>query len=515
MPNATLVGDRGYSVIGINNLTAWCNGTGNYSNITFYEYIIFENDVNIYQANTTSNYTANVSVNVYNVSFENTTINDEFILSCRAWEANVTTLPSNWSNSSTITINDWGFDDCSSYSTIALNFSLRHEDNGSYINGELDSSYSYYPVGNITPAKSYSKSDSGGSFYDFCIYPEWYSMQINYNVTADATGYSERTKDETAYTISNSTTNVIMYLLTTDEGVYLSFRTIGQNEDAITDVNAVMKLTDSGLIVDEDTTDSTGIVTFLAVQDTSYTFTFSKSGYTSQTAVISPQSEEIYNIIMSSGTADDFTIQSLSTGISYEFYPIQGPLMNNTNYTFTFNITSEYWNITTCNFYVKNGSEVVLDSVAGTFNNSQCDASILYNTNNWSQIISHGNITINNTVIDYKITYQMMDTYTEDFTLQYLIDDVTSFSRAGFNDNTRMLLAFIITFVIVGLASLKFGFVNPEPTILLFLSLVLFFSYAGWLTMNLATIPTAFLRQYIIFILMLLSGMGYIISRHQ
>ena len=513
MHNATLIGDRGYSIISINNLTGYCNGTGNYTNLTFYEYIIYENDVITVQANTTLNYTANVSVNIYNVSYINTTLADEFILSCRAWDS-TNLVSSNWSNSSTITIGDFGLDDCSSYSAKALNYSIRHEDNGTPVVGDLDAYFSYYTVGNTSDAKSYSKSESGSSSYDFCIYPEWHSLQVNYNVTADATSYSERSKTETGYTISNSTANIIMYLLPTEGGIYISFRTIDQNENAIIGATVVMKLTDSGAIVDEATTDGTGMATFIAVQDTSYTFTFSKSGYTSQSAIISPQSEEIYYIIMSSGTADDFTIHSLSTGISYDFYPETSPLLNNTNYTFTFNLTSEYWNITACTLYLKNDT-TVLTSSSGAWNTSNCDIAILYNTNNWSQIISHGTITINNTAIDYTRTYQIMNTYTADFTLQYLINDLNEFSRAGFNANTRLLLAFIIIFAITGIAAMKFGFINPEASILLLLSLVLFFSYAGWLTINLMTIPTAFLRQYMIFILMLLMGGGYIIWRHQ
>jgi hypothetical protein len=99
-------------------------------------------------------------------------------------------------------------------------------------------------------------------------------------------------------------------------------------------------------------------------------------------------------------------------------------------------------------------------------------------------------------------------------------DDVASFTDEGFNYQTKALLAFIIIFALVGYISYKWDAAR-EPTIIITLIIffVLAFSYIDWLNVPLASIPDinglpeGWLNQYIVFILTLLGGGSYIISK--
>ena len=128
------------------------------------------------------------------------------------------------------------------------------------------------------------------------------------------------------------------------------------------------------------------------------------------------------------------------------------------------------------------------------------------------------NGTFNNTVsVQYTVKYIFVGT----FSLKNFLDDISAFSSAGFNDFTRMLIAFVITFGVVGVvASSLVGIREPESLIVLAWSLVLFFSFIGWYTLNFNAIPeirglaTGWLKQYIIFLLFSLGASSYIIRRH-
>ncbi len=81
-----------------------------------------------------------------------------------------------------------------------------------------------------------------------------------------------------------------------------------------------------------------------------------------------------------------------------------------------------------------------------------------------------------------------------------------------YNDVSMAIVAIV---AILGFLSLEFSSLRePEALILMTWVLVLFFSYTGFFTLNLETIPTAWLRQYMIFVLVTLGGGSYIIRRH-
>ena len=76
-----------------------------------------------------------------------------------------------------------------------------------------------------------------------------------------------------------------------------------------------------------------------------------------------------------------------------------------------------------------------------------------------------------------------------------------------------MFIAFIVIFGIVGTAAYKFGVTEPEVLTILSWILVLGFSYLGWLTLGLDTIPGTWLQQYLILIAYTLGAGVYIIKK--
>lgn len=128
-------------------------------------------------------------------------------------------------------------------------------------------------------------------------------------------------------------------------------------------------------------------------------------------------------------------------------------------------------------------------------------------------------ISLNGNMFTQQYTYSITDWLPGEYSFKTVLDDMLAFSGAGFDWKARMLIAFLIIFGIVALAAKGFGAMqNPEPAIMLFLSLVLFFSFIGWLA-----IPTDMFNfpswgvlnpsNYVIFILTLLLGGAYLIQR--
>ena len=109
--------------------------------------------------------------------------------------------------------------------------------------------------------------------------------------------------------------------------------------------------------------------------------------------------------------------------------------------------------------------------------------------------------------------YMVSTKYVGDFSLKSFLDDLKLFGGAGFNDFTRMFIAFIIIFMILAMVSYNMGVIDPEVTIGLLIMLTWFFSYLGWMTISFDSITTEWLKQYIIAILITLGGGAFMMKR--
>ena len=400
------------------------------------------------------------------------------------------------------------------HSTIStLNISFRDEGNSSYILTDIDSTFNYtIDLYNYT---AYELDTTGVVNLSICIYPSWGKFTTDYSIFYSAEpSYPER-RYTTSEVLDSSTLVKTLYLLYAGEGIYVRFKTVDEYDSTL--VGTTIDMATGGSTIEQQTTDDSGLATFWVDPDTDYIFTFTKTGYETQTKSLRPTTSEIYSVVMPSEGED--INKSTTAGVSYNFLPDNIVLGNNTEYEFAFNLTSYYWDITSCTLYLKNSSDDLLASSSASYNTSECNIAITLDTINYTQIVSEAIWIQNSSVsITYKRTYAVIDTYKGEFSLMNFIDDLTAFTQAGFNARTRMIIAFIIIFAVVALVSKYMSVANPEAMVILTMVLVLFFSYIGWLTYNNPNIPTIYgfdIKQYAIFIIIFLLGSSYIIWRHQ
>jgi len=394
-----------------------------------------------------------------------------------------------------------------------INFTIYNEVSNTVISGNIDGTFNYLE-GTV------DFDVEGETNFSLAIYPEGATTSGNYTIYYSAAGHPERRYNEPLAVYSNNTQIVKLYLLNTSLGGYATFRIQDIYQNPLTEVTGKMeKVIDGSLVtVEQQSSDGSGLMTFFVNPDDDYTFTFSKTGYTSYSATIRPITTEIYTITLEQEGAE--VIPPYSAEVKYFFTPTNTVLNNGTKYNFTFNLTSEYWDIEDCTLYIKNTTNT-LNSSSDSFTNNNCLITIEYDVGKQTTIISEAKYTLNSIVNTVSIQYTVQYTYKGEFSLMNFIDDIKAFSSAGFDDFTRSIIVFIVIFGIVAYASSQMaGLREPETLIILAWALVMVFSYLGLLTLSYASIPDIaplgreWLQQYIISILFSLGAGSYIIRRH-
>ena len=407
---------------------------------------------------------------------------------------------------------NWGLDNCTLFSTPAINFTIKDEMNSSYVNADITGTFNYSI--NKIKYRQFSLSLTNRNNFSICIAPTNGTIYSAYTVYYESPSYNyiQRRRYDADSILTNSTISIPLYLLSLADGIYVRFRVVDTYKNPIEGVSVAMKRTigTSYVTIESTNTDDSGMATLFTNPDETYDFVFTKTGYKSQTNSLRATTSEIYTVTLEKSTAED--ISSYSRGISFVFYPIGQVLINNTAYDFVFNLTSSYWGITNCTGWIR-FNDTILSEQKGTYTSSKCGISINYNTGNYSTILWEVTYELNGTAnITVGPYYGVKYTYTGQFSLKNFFDDISSFAGAGFNDFTRMIIAFIVIFAVLSIVASQ-GVREPEPLIILFWGLVVVFSYLGWFTVDYATIPTAFLKKYILAVLVSLGGGAFIWMR--
>jgi len=130
----------------------------------------------------------------------------------------------------TQTIYNIDMDDCSTYSIVALNFSLIEESNNASIAGDMDFTFSLVQEG-ITIA--YSKSVTGVNSTAFCIPTDEISFTAQLQSEYSATGYDAHTYFAYNLAITNTSQDIVYYL--TNGTSIVEFTVLDQNGDEVED----------------------------------------------------------------------------------------------------------------------------------------------------------------------------------------------------------------------------------------------------------------------------------------
>ena len=188
----------------------------------------------------------NISVDPYNLT-------DSFfyrinITTPSISDSNSSLIPFNWSYNligavtkynETKTINqnvsNLGFDDCSSYSTIAFNFSLINETDNSSLSGNMDFTFQIFKNDERI---NYSKTSTGVSSQAFCIFPSYVNMTTQTHIEFNSAGFDPHTYFQYNATISNVTQNIPLYL--TEGTALVTFTILDEQSNRLN--NAYIKI---------------------------------------------------------------------------------------------------------------------------------------------------------------------------------------------------------------------------------------------------------------------------------
>lgn len=410
-------------------------------------------------------------------------------------------------------------DNCSVLPVRAINFSIRDENSGSLIataNVSGTVNHTSYPANSTSTYSSYSLETLNANNFSLCI-PVSFSSQVDYDfVYSSLTGsavYPQRRFQLLDDVLTNITFTRDLYLTDTSFGGYWRISVLNQYQEAISgaELQIYTNVNGESELVEVETSDSTGTAIFFININHDYILVVSKTGYTSLTATVRPVTTEIYTVTLSQGNVLN---TSIFTGITYLFTPQVSSVDNGTTYSFTFSVNDTRGRLTSCGLSILNNVSSQA-FVNGTLTSTVCSATKSTNTGTNTTLISVGSYTIDGIELNATKIYSI-DYPEGEFSFKTLIDDISNFSDAGFSDSTRALIAFIIILSLTAAASTKFGSLsNPEPLILFVWALTAFFTFVGWLTLNLPYMPDYLgLPKWWIFFLVSIMSMSYVLWRH-
>jgi len=370
-----------------------------------------------------------------------------------------------------------------------INFTFKDEESSNYINASTDlATWTYYlGGGSVTKTYIFTNTSENPS-YAYCFDPP--DKTLSYSVTYQYSGgsYPQRYYTKSG-TLTNSTTNTVLYLLGSSDGIYSSFQIVTTNGNPISGATVQVERQFSGVwtLVGEGTTDSSGLATFWLNPNYDHKATVTKSGYVGTTETIRP-TQSIYTIVLSGGTGNETYFSGLE-GIYFTRSPLSGILSPGT-YDFTFNVTADNGDMVNCKFELTNSSGYTLDSTS-TACTSNAFLSITYTLNAGDNIYGKYYVDMGDgyILLEGDGNWKSLDAnITRKYTLRNFFERLSDPTIWADNaeeeikyEYTKFVAFFLIMAIILGFANYKTGFDNANPGITLFgLPFLIFFvSLAG------------------------------------
>ncbi len=415
---------------------------------------------------------------------------------------------------------NFDFGPCSAtLTTPTINFSILDELNLSPVRANMVSVVTFWLNNRaVNRTKTFTQNLDTVN-YTFCAFPNNITLNLNHVTDVSSTTYQQRQTIETDLLITNVTTQKTIYLLELTAGIFARLRTTDQFENVITGVAVLQQkdITGTGVFVTigNQVGDDSGVVTFFVNPDDTYRYTFTKTGFAIQIVSLRITSTDIFNVIM---TAEGTGVDSPpGTGVNFLFGPSNTVIANGTNITFSFNYSSSFFDITDCTLFIFNATQQVQYINSSTsFTTRSCNISININTRTNTTFVVKAIVNQNGTQnITYRRVYSIRDLSVGQFSLQNLIDDIRALNVAGFNNFTRMIIAFLLIFALTASASKFTGLADPDGVIIFIWTMVGFFSFLGFFILDYPGMPDFLgLQQYMIFYMTTLLGTGFIFWRN-
>lgn len=350
----------------------------------------------------------------------------------------------------------------STYSTTFLNISFKDEEDLSIINASIPTSTFEYWLGDGTVKKTYNLINNTDNFnYEFCATP---NQTFNFNSLIQykqGSTYPQRIFSQDGGTLTNSTTDLTLYLLSVSDGLFVTFQVFGGQSNALegVSVSGTRVLDGSDQLVAQGTTDAAGTVTFWINPDFLHTLTFIKTGVETVIESIFP-TQTLYTINM--GQAGGILQPDNSEGITQNTFPAGSYIDSNTFYTFTYVIDSSVLTLTEYGFelFYNNGTSIY-SSTGSTSTGGTLDKS--FNVSDESRITMDYYYIVNDTRKN-GTTYWLV--YTPgDFSIYHLFNRVDTYISADMlgvlgDDNgyfTKAMFSILLLILVTGTLSLRYG----------------------------------------------------------
>lgn len=371
------------------------------------------------------------------------------------------------------------------YTNPFLNITFKDENSLANINASIPTSTFTYWTASLSSTTNQTltfSDNTDNNYYTFCS-----NVNDTINVLSElqyrrVSDYPQRIWQPSTQQYNNTLTTQVLYLLSTTDGIFVTYQVLDTSESPIEDVNVVSTRVVSGdtIQVGAGTTDSAGTVTFWMNPDFEHTTTFTKTGFDDFVFTHFP-TQASYTITLGGEitTEDDF-----SQGITQTIRPSSDFLYRNQLYNFNYTINSTYWNLTSFQFTLtyangtQIGSNTSSTSIGGliSFNNvnvsnsSTISMNYLYNIDN--------NDSTQRTGVRVWITQTSEGT---EFSIWQLIQDSNTYISAGFfgfDNFGKTLLSFVIIVLMVGGLSQRYG-IASEGAIMGILFGIVFFLDVG------------------------------------
>lgn len=303
------------------------------------------------------------------------------------------------------------------------------------INATISSTWIYY-IGEGTVNKTYSFTNTTeNQKYSFCFSPSSLGVTVLGTIAYANSESTQRIRTINGDTLTNTTTQYILYLLPSTLGIFTRYQTVNAAGGVISGVFAQVSKSIGGTptIIASGFTDSSGLIAFFLNPDDTYDYSFSKSGFTTVSFSLIPNSLDTYVITMGGGTTGITNGTQISQNLSYVFLPSNLTLQNGTNYTFSFNVSSSRA-LTFSSFNITNSSGGQLGFTSGS---GVGILSLNVNTGNDTFIYGYGTIGEGTERFTIVHLWQINKDFIGDYSIQRQLG---LFSQYNFSAFTRILL---------------------------------------------------------------------------
>lgn len=364
---------------------------------------------------------------------------------------------------------------CIAGSSSYLNLTFANENNLSVLNSINDASTINYWLGGGTIYKTLTTSNSSlNSFYSFCLQPQNQTLKTNITFQYSGSGYPTRTFVRNLWSLTNSTTNQALYLLTSSEGIYVTFQVVNSADQLLSGVIANITRSISGVvsIVGAGTTGLDGVVTYWLDPDVTYTINFFKTGFPFFTATQSfTQTGYTITLGSSSTTADDFTRE-----ISWQVSPTGGFLDQNALYNFYYAINSSFWTLNEFGFSLYHVNGTLIGSNSSTSNGGNLSL-VNINVSNWTGVYMNSYYLISGNYTNSTKNWIIQPIGGRDYSIWNWFTRLGSYIDSpnglfGIDNFGKIVISLAVIILSIGLVSTRYGIANEAGVMVILFALV-------------------------------------------